>query len=381
VEPKNPRPPPPLPAAAYAEPDAALAKLIGGVDAATRAKDWPGAVASAERALEEARRQGKESTAVAAEIFDSLGNATWKLREYRRAAKAYQQSLRIKELVFGRDSVEVANASSLLGRVELDDCQVERARVDLERAATFRTPSPTSEKTLWQSALALSNVFRSMRDEARADSYLLRAVPFLEAHEPEAHADLMSSFLALAHLHRRVSNRAEEVRAFERAFAIAKLPEDAEWVLLAAERLPSVVDETTMARYLERFHVVTWTGGDVNYAIEEPTVPRPFEHCSESPRRAGQVSDAEKTVSALKAPFRACYNAELATRPALDGTLRHRAGIGVDGTIRRVDGRGLGVPPSLVECVGKAILGAHFAPPQGGKATIEIPIVFKVAPN
>jgi hypothetical protein len=354
--------------------------MVATVRAAEGRGDWTGAAASAERALEEAKKQGQESTAITAEVFDSLGDATRKLHESQRAASAYAQSLRIKEIVFGSDSVEVAKGALLLGRVELEDCHLESARALLERATTLSERHlPVADTTLSQAALALGDLFERTGDEARAESYLQRAVTLLEEREPEWHTDLVPSLLALAGLHQRTSKHAEEARTLEHVLAIAKLPQDAQWVLVATERLTPLTDGETMARYLEKFHVVTWTGGDANYTVAKPTPPKPFTHCAQGPRGSGQISNVEKVVSGLKRPFRACFNAELAAHPALEATLRYSSRIGADGAVRRVDGRGLDVPASLVECAGRAIFSAQFAPPEGGGATLEIPLTFRLA--
>jgi hypothetical protein len=91
----------------------------------------------------------------------------------------------------------------------------------------------------------------------------------------------------------------------------------------------------------------------------------------------GAVSNADRVVAGMRAGFRACYNRGLASNPDLQGQVKIVAKVGPNGEVLSATpqgGGGLGA--EVVECVVRRVKSASFAPPEGGGATIVIPVTF-----
>jgi hypothetical protein len=91
--------------------------------------------------------------------------------------------------------------------------------------------------------------------------------------------------------------------------------------------------------------------------------------------RGGHVVDAERVVAELRARFRACYYRGLALNPMLQGSVKITARIGPNGEVLSATpsgGEGLG--EEVVTCLVSRVMGANFHPPEGGGASIVIPI-------
>jgi hypothetical protein len=91
----------------------------------------------------------------------------------------------------------------------------------------------------------------------------------------------------------------------------------------------------------------------------------------------GQVSNADRVVAGMRAGFRACYNKGLASNPDLQGSVRITAKIGPNGEVASATpSGGAGLGDEVVNCVVRRVQSATFAPPEGGGATIVIPVTF-----
>ncbi|MEM9695131.1 MAG: AgmX/PglI C-terminal domain-containing protein [Myxococcota bacterium] len=71
--------------------------------------------------------------------------------------------------------------------------------------------------------------------------------------------------------------------------------------------------------------------------------------------------------------FRLCYESALRRDPNLQGRVMVRFLIGRDGTVSSASAGGM---PGVASCVGQAIYGLSFPPPEGGIVTVSYPIVF-----
>lgn len=91
------------------------------------------------------------------------------------------------------------------------------------------------------------------------------------------------------------------------------------------------------------------------------------------PRAADLGGDA--AVAKLRPSFRACYQAELARGPVLDGKVVFEVTVAADGSARgvKVESR-LGLSDELVGCLGKVLEGASFAGSEG--RTLVVPVSF-----
>jgi hypothetical protein len=93
--------------------------------------------------------------------------------------------------------------------------------------------------------------------------------------------------------------------------------------------------------------------------------------------RGGSVSNAERVVAGMKAGFRACYNRGLASNPDLQGSVKITAKIGPNGeVISATPAGGAGLGDEVVQCLVRRVQSANFNPPEGGGASIVIPITF-----
>jgi hypothetical protein len=91
----------------------------------------------------------------------------------------------------------------------------------------------------------------------------------------------------------------------------------------------------------------------------------------------GAVSNADRVVAGMRAGFRACYNRGLASNPDLQGQVKIVAKVGPNGEVLSATPQGGGgLGPEVVECVVRRVKSASFAPPEGGGATIVIPVTF-----
>jgi hypothetical protein len=91
----------------------------------------------------------------------------------------------------------------------------------------------------------------------------------------------------------------------------------------------------------------------------------------------GHVIDAERVVAQLRGRFRVCYNHGLASNPTLQGSVKITAKIGPNGeVVSATPSGGEGLGDEVVSCLVSRIMGANFRPPEGGGASIVIPITF-----
>jgi hypothetical protein len=76
--------------------------------------------------------------------------------------------------------------------------------------------------------------------------------------------------------------------------------------------------------------------------------------------------------------FRRCYNRLLREDPKATGTIRVSAKIGPLGEVAHAEVVAIeGLPPPFADCILGAVRAHSFAPPDGGGATVVIPISFK----
>ncbi|HKQ70708.1 MAG TPA: AgmX/PglI C-terminal domain-containing protein [Polyangiaceae bacterium] len=93
--------------------------------------------------------------------------------------------------------------------------------------------------------------------------------------------------------------------------------------------------------------------------------------------RGGSVSNADRVVAGMRAGFRACYNRGLASNPDLQGSVRVTAKIGPNGEVlSATPSGGSGLGDEVVSCVVRRVQSATFSPPEGGGATVVIPVTF-----
>jgi hypothetical protein len=89
----------------------------------------------------------------------------------------------------------------------------------------------------------------------------------------------------------------------------------------------------------------------------------------------GQVGNASRVVAGMRAGFRACYNQGLASNPDMSGGVHVTAQIGPNGEVRSASASPNGsISGAVASCIAARVRSAQFDPPQGGAATIVIPV-------
>lgn len=98
----------------------------------------------------------------------------------------------------------------------------------------------------------------------------------------------------------------------------------------------------------------------------------------------GNVANAAPVVAGMAAGFRRCLNKALSRDPTSvkqGATLRVKADLGKDGEVISAKPSGAGgMPGEAVSCILARVASAQFAPPDGGKAAIEIPLTAHITP-
>lgn len=91
----------------------------------------------------------------------------------------------------------------------------------------------------------------------------------------------------------------------------------------------------------------------------------------------GNVANAQSVVAGMGAGFRRCYNRGLQTDPTMKGSVRITARIGPNGEVLSASpSGGGGLSGDVIGCVVARVQSAQFAPPDGGGATVVIPVSF-----
>jgi hypothetical protein len=78
----------------------------------------------------------------------------------------------------------------------------------------------------------------------------------------------------------------------------------------------------------------------------------------------------------MAAGFRRCYNKGLQEDPNMKGSVRITAKIGPNGEVLSAVPSGSGLSGTVVGCVAARVSSAQFSPPEGGGATVVIPVTF-----
>lgn len=91
----------------------------------------------------------------------------------------------------------------------------------------------------------------------------------------------------------------------------------------------------------------------------------------------GSVANASAVVAGMAAGFRRCYNNGLKEDPNMKGSVRITARIGPNGEVLSASASGGGgLSGSVIGCVQARVASAQFSPPEGGGATVVIPVTF-----
>ena len=90
------------------------------------------------------------------------------------------------------------------------------------------------------------------------------------------------------------------------------------------------------------------------------------------------VSNAQDVVRGMHSGFRHCYNRALQVDPTIRGTIRLAGRIGLHGQVVSVTPTSVvGLPATMIACLVEVVQRAQFVPPDGGGASIDIPVSFR----
>lgn len=91
----------------------------------------------------------------------------------------------------------------------------------------------------------------------------------------------------------------------------------------------------------------------------------------------GSISNAGAVVAGMAAGFRRCYNRGLTEDKTMKGTVRITAKIGPNGEVLSASpSGGGGLSTTVTSCVAGVVSSRQFAAPDGGSATVVIPVSF-----
>jgi outer membrane biosynthesis protein TonB len=89
----------------------------------------------------------------------------------------------------------------------------------------------------------------------------------------------------------------------------------------------------------------------------------------------GHVNDLAKAVAGMAPAFTRCYDIGLGQDPKMAGSVRVTIKIGPKGeVISAAPAGGDGLSAEVIACVIHVVQAARFSPPEGGSATITIPL-------
>jgi hypothetical protein len=89
----------------------------------------------------------------------------------------------------------------------------------------------------------------------------------------------------------------------------------------------------------------------------------------------GSVGNAQAVVARMSAGFRRCYMQGLSSNPEMSGRVNVSARIGPGGEVQSVTATPSGsISADVANCIAARVRSAQFDPPEGGAATINIPV-------
>jgi hypothetical protein len=91
----------------------------------------------------------------------------------------------------------------------------------------------------------------------------------------------------------------------------------------------------------------------------------------------GNISNAAKVVAAMRPAFRQCYQKSLDQNPDSQGSIKMAIKVGPGGEVTGVTATPSGnLAPGVIDCVTARARRAQFDPPEGGAATVQVPVTF-----
>ncbi len=252
---------------------------------------------------------------------------------------------------------DVAQGNIRLARLLLDLCRQGEAEPLLQQAVeilgrAFGATSPALADA-WEH---LASAYWIGNDDARAESSLQKEIELLSPHEKDRASALVHALTRLARMYGDRQMSAEALAAGSRAVDVgSRAPgiSDADrvgtaaslWELYRASGGPEGKD-----KLLARLAVVRVERARPGFGLPAPA-PRASARCAPPASTAataghGSIPAASAVVSGMAPGFRRCYN------------------------------EGLKADPRVAECALDTVFSSKFSPPEGGGATVVIPVTF-----
>jgi hypothetical protein len=93
--------------------------------------------------------------------------------------------------------------------------------------------------------------------------------------------------------------------------------------------------------------------------------------------RGGTVANATPVIAGMVSDLRRCYHQALQESAGMHGAIEVTVRVDAAGAVSVMDESHTGITPALASCIVTRVQAASFAPPQGGVATVVIPITFE----
>ncbi|MFT3768305.1 MAG: AgmX/PglI C-terminal domain-containing protein [Minicystis sp.] len=117
--------------------------------------------------------------------------------------------------------------------------------------------------------------------------------------------------------------------------------------------------------------------GHANDVGKVAEVKKPVGKASvEPPSVSGNVPDAGRVVAGMRGALRACYKHALDEDPNMRGSVRVTVSVAPNGEVKSAQAANNGLSSSMIACVTRVVRGAQFSAPEGGGATLVIPMSF-----
>lgn len=226
-----------------------------------------------------------------------------------------------------------------------------------EALALLHAGQLTEDEQLYAVQVTRAEAFRGEEQAASVSSALAAAIAAAARHPSEMSSQLVDASLALAKHLQSTGQALQATKTLERALGVTKSGSQRSLGVRVAEPLAALYDaggERKRAQDLRS-----------EYGLSAPP-----------PSATGVATENVRGIAAMQADFRACHQAALQHEGAASGGVKLVIRIAADGRVTDVKADGLKLPRSTVDCLLERAALARFEPPQGGSATITVPVTF-----
>lgn len=332
-------------------------------------------------ALSVREAEGGPSALRVAELLDTLSDVV-ESRASEREVAYRARAVSIRKVVRGLEHPEVATSLLALAKAQRRACRFGEAESSAREALAMRERLEGPRGAGVADALEqLADIRAAVDADDDAEKLLAQAAAILATQEATSAEQLVRVLGALASKERYRKDLAAAQAHDEQALAVAErhLAKQPASLAAAADGLATTLrargQEAEAQALFRRLALIERVIPPGTAITEMPRVERlpPAQRCSTN----GQVANAGRVVASLGPGFRRCYNATLREDVNAAGSVRLMARIGAQGEVLHV--RTLtpaSYVASMVTCPMAHLLTARFEPPQGGGATIVVPVTF-----